>query len=218
MASVTVNCINQENSFLNLLEYVILWLVRKDVKSMGLTESERRKDEKINGVIYNMSPAPGYKHGIINGNIYRIVGNGLRNSLCLAFMENLDFRYHPDENDDYVCPDVMVICDRKHLKGGSYSGVPKFIVETLSPFTAKRDKAEKKDIYEKAGVEEYWIVSPQGFVEIYYLEDGRYVLEQSYMLQKDKEDEHYNAETEITLKTFPHINMMLGEIFEGVEE
>ncbi len=185
---------------------------------MGLTESERRKDEKINGVIYNMSPAPGYKHGIINGNIYRIIGNGLRNSLCLAFMENLDFRYHPDENDDYVCPDVMVICDRKHLKGGSYGGVPKFIVETLSPSTAKRDKAEKKDIYEKAGVEEYWIVSPQGFVEIYYLEDGRYVLEQSYMLQKDKEDEHYNAETEITLKAFPHINMMLGEIFEGVEE
>ena len=89
---------------------------------MGLTESERRKDEKINGVIYNMSPAPGYKHGIINGNIYRIIGNGLRNSLCLAFMENLDFRYHPDENDDYVCPDVMVICDRKHLKGGSYGG------------------------------------------------------------------------------------------------
>lgn len=191
---------------------------RKGVKDMGLTESDRKKDEKIDGVIYNMSPAPGYKHGIINGNIYRIVGNGLRNSLCLVFMENLDFKYHPDENDDYLCPDIMVICDRKHLKGGAYSGVPKFIVETLSPSTAKRDKAEKKDIYEKAGVEEYWIVSPQGFLEIYYLEKGRYILEQSYMLQNDREDEHYNAETEITLKGFPNIKMLLGEIFEGVEE
>ncbi len=46
-----------------------------------------------------------------------------------------------------------LICDRKYLKGGSCSGVPKFIVETLSPSTAKRDKTEKKDIYEKAGVE-----------------------------------------------------------------
>ena len=185
---------------------------------MGLTDFERRKDEKINGVIYNMSPAPGYKHGIINGNIYRIVGNGLRNSLCLVFMENLNLKYHPDENDDYLCPDIMLICDRKHLKGGAYSGVPKFIVETLSPSTAKRDKTEKKDIYEKAGVEEYWIVSPQGMLEIYYLENGKYVLEESYMLQNDKEDEHYNAETEIVLRGFPHIKMMLGEIFEGVEE
>ena len=36
---------------------------------------------------------------------------------------------------------------RKHLKGGSYSGVPKFIVETLSPATALRDKTVKKEIY-----------------------------------------------------------------------
>ena len=37
------------------------------------------------------------------------------------------------------------------------------------------------------------------------------------MLQADKEDEDYNAEQEIALKAFPHIKMMLGEIFEGVE-
>lgn len=183
-----------------------------------MAEFERRKDEKIDGVIYNMSPAPGYRHGIINGNIHRMIGTGLRGSVCLVFMENLDFKYHPDINDDYLCPDIMVICDRKHLKGGYYSGVPKFIAETLSPSTSKRDKTEKKDIYEKAGVEEYWIVSPGGSVEIYYLQDGKYILEQSYILQDDKEDEDYNAETEICLKAFPHIKMTLGEIFEGVEE
>ncbi len=184
---------------------------------MGFAEFERRKDEKINGVIYDMSPAPGYQHGIINGNIYTVIKQGLRNSLSLVSIENLDLKYHLDENDDYVCPDIMVICDRKHLKGGTYSGIPKFIVETLSPSTAKRDKTEKKDIYEKAGIEKYWIVSPQGSVEIYYLEDGKYLLEQIYMLQDDKEDEHYNAETVIQLKEFPHIKMTLGEIFEGME-
>ena len=110
----------------------------------------------------------------------------------------------------------MIICDRKHLRGGSYSGGPKFVAETLSPSTIKRDKTEKKDIYEKAGVEEYWIISPQGSVEIYYLENGRYVLEQSYMLQEDKEEAYFNADTEISLKAFPHIKMTLGEIFEGV--
>lgn len=182
-----------------------------------MAEFERRRDEKINGVIYDMPPSPSFIHGIINGNIYTVIKQGLKNSVCLVTMENLDFKYHPEVNDDYLCPDIMVICDRKHLKGGSYSGVPKFIAETLSPSTAVRDRSEKKDIYESAGVEEYWIVSPQGSVEIYYLEDGKYVLRQNYLLQEDKEDEDYNAEAEISLRAFPHIRMMLGDIFEGIE-
>ena len=190
---------------------------RKDCYDMGLAEFEHKKDEKINGIIYAMSPAPGYQHGIVNSNIHTIIKQGLKNSICLVSIENLDFKYHPDKNDDYLCPDIMLICDRKHLKGGSYSGVPKFIVETLSPSSAKRDRLEKKAIYEKAGVEEYWIVSPRGSVEIYYLEDGKYILEQSYMLQEDREVEDYNAETEICLRGFPHIKMTLGDIFEGVD-
>jgi len=185
---------------------------------MRLAEFERKKEEKIDGVIYDMSPAPGYKHGIINSNIHTMIKQGLKNSTCLVFMENLDFKYQPDINDDYLCPDIMIICDREFLKGGAYSGVPKFIAETLSPSTAKRDRAEKKDIYEKAGVDEYWIVTPQGkAVEIYYLEDGKYHLEQSYILQDDMEDDHYNAETEICLRAFPHIKMTLREIFEDID-
>ncbi len=185
---------------------------------MGSAEKERKKDEKINGIIYDMSPSPNFRHGIVNNNINRIIGYGLKDSLCLVFMENLDFKYHPEVNDDYVCPDIMVICDRTQLKGGSYSGIPKFIAETISPSTAKRDKTEKKDIYEKAGVEEYWIVSPNGNVEIFYLNNGKYVLEQSYYLQNDKDDAYYNAETVICLKSFPHIKMKLGDIFKNVDE
>lgn len=184
---------------------------------MALASDEHWRDEKINGVIYDMSPTPSFQHGIINNNINTVIKAGLKDSLCLVFMENLDFKYHPDVNDDYLCPDIMIVCDRKHLKGGAYSGVPKFIAETLSHSTAKRDRTEKKDIYEQAGVEEYWIVSPQGSVEIYYLQDGKYVLEQIYMLQNDKEDEDYNADTEISLKAFPNIKMSLGEIFEGLD-
>ncbi len=43
-------------------------------------------------------------------------------------------------------------------------------------------------------------------------------MEQSYILAGDLEDEHYNADTEITLKAFPHIKMKLKEIFDGLEE
>ena len=189
----------------------------KGFDDMGLAEFERKREEKIDGVIYDMSPRPHYLHGVINSNIHRIVSVGLKGSMYLVFMENLDFHYHPNQNDDYVCPDIMIACDRKHLKGSFYNGIPKFIVETLSPSTAKKDRTVKKDIYEQAGVEEYWIVSPHGkSVEIYYLKDEKYILEENYILQDDKEDEDYNAEQEICLRAFPHIKMMLGEIFEGV--
>ena len=185
---------------------------------MPLLEGEYRKTEKIDGVIYDMSPSPNYLHGVVNGNIYTIIKNCLKDSLCLVFMENLDFKYHPETNDDYIIPDIMIVCDRNKIKGGSYTGVPKFIVETLSPSTAMRDLSAKKDIYETAGVLEYWIVSPRECgVQIYYLNDGKYELVNSYILENDKTDEHYNAETVISLRAFPHIHMTLADIFESVE-
>ena len=143
-------------------------------------------------------------------------------------MENLDYKYHAQENNDYVIPDVMIICDRKHLKGGSYTGTPRFIVETLSPATALRDKTVKKELYQNAGVEEYWIISPrERAVEIDVArttleadtlwENGKYDLKYSYILQDDSEEEHYNADTVVTLKDFPKISMTLAEMFENVE-
>lgn len=186
---------------------------------MGMAEYELKRDEKIDGVIYDMSPRPHFRHGIVNGNVCRIISNQLKNSfsLCRVFMGNLDYHYHLDINDDYVCPDIMIVCDRKDLKGSFYNGKPRFIAETASPSTAKRDRTVKKDIYEQAGVEEYWIVSPQGALEIYYLEDGKYVLQHNYMLQGDREEEDYNADQEIHLRAFPHITMTLGEIFEDID-
>lgn len=49
-----------------------------------------------------------------------------------------------------------------------------------------------------------------------YPQGGKFVLEHSYMLQGDKEDERYNAEVEISLRAFLHIEMTLDDIFEGV--
>ena len=185
---------------------------------MPKLKEDYTKQEKINGVVYNMSPSANYRHSIVNGNIYGKLRERLKGSLCLAFMENLDYRYHVEKNDDYVIPDIMVICDRKYLKGSAYTGVPRFIVETLSPATALNDKTIKKDIYQNAGVSEYWIVSPkERAVEIYHLEDGMYVLKNLYILQDDAEEEDYNADTIIIVRDFPHITMTLAEVFENVE-
>ena len=175
------------------------------------------KNEKIDGVIYDMSPAAHFRHGLINSNIHSVIRMGLKNSICRVFMENLDY-YYSEETDDYLRPDVMICCDRKKIKGNGYHGVPQFIVETLSPSTASRDRGRKKEIYERSGVSEYWIISPkEEAVEIYYLNHGKYDLESNYILDRDEDSESYNAKIEITLREFPMIKMTLEDIFEDWE-
>ena len=158
------------------------------------------------------------QHGAnINGNIFYHLRGQFQDSLCAIFMENLDFCYCED-SEDYVIPDIMIICDRKNLKKGTYRGIPKFIVETLSPSTAFRDRTKKKEIDESCGVEEYWIVSSlEKAVEIYYLgENGSYSLKDVFVLDDDISSPSYNGKLEISLKAFPHVYLRLEEIFENL--
>ena len=83
---------------------------------MPKLKEDYTKQEKINGVVYNMSPSANYRHSIVNGNIYGKLREGLKGSLCLAFMENLDYRYHVEKNDDYVIPDMVCIPSSRQLK------------------------------------------------------------------------------------------------------
>jgi len=174
-----------------------------------------RKQEVIYGVVYDMSPSPGRKHALIDGNIFNQLKNSFKDSRCEIFIEQLDFYFHYQEDqNDYIIPDIAIVCDwGKHEK--RYHGTPRFVVETLSPSTGHRDKTVKKEIYQKCGVEEYWLVDPYGCsLEIYYLKNGVYELEQYYMYEDDKEEESYNADTKINLRSFPHVEIMLSEIFE----
>lgn len=174
-----------------------------------------KKIEKIDGVIYEMSPSASVRHGIINGNIYTAVSNQLKNSICRVFMENLDFYLGEDE---WLVPDIILVCDPHDIKNGRYRGRPKFVVEILSPSTAKRDRMIKMKKYESAGVEELWLIEPKGkSLEIYYLTDGKYVLAENYLLEEDKEDEDYNADVRIHLHGMPNISLTLAEIFEDSE-
>lgn len=67
-------------------------------------------------------------------------------------------------------PDILFISNERLsiIHEGGLHGAPDLVIEILSPATAKYDLEEKKDIYERFGVKEYWIVEPgihsvQGF-------------------------------------------------------
>ena len=66
---------------------------------MPLKNRERIRDEKIDGQIFDMSPAPSYQHSVVNGRLFTKISNGLKDSMCLVFMENIDYKYSK-ENDD----------------------------------------------------------------------------------------------------------------------
>ncbi|MCY7360246.1 MAG: Uma2 family endonuclease [Rudanella sp.] len=56
-------------------------------------------------------------------------------------------------------------------------GIPTLLVEIISPTSVYRDRVTKKQLYERHGVQEYWLVDPQDkLVEIYALPNGRYDL------------------------------------------
>ena len=182
---------------------------------MPLLKDDYNRTEKINGVIYNMSPSGGFMHSQINGNLYHAIRQQLKQSICVVSVENLDLHLSEDE---YVIPDVMIMCDRSQIKKDKYRWVPKFIAETLSPATSLKDRTVKKEKYAQLGVDEYWIISPKECsVEVYYLEGNEYKLVASHILVRDMEDEHYNAELLLTLRALPTISIELQSIFENVE-
>jgi len=72
---------------------------------------------------------------------------------------------------------VFVIL-KKHLEritSTRIMGAPDLVAEILSPGTMRHDLHSKLAAYERAGVPEYWIVSPgEQVVELLVLEDGIY--------------------------------------------
>lgn len=74
-------------------------------------------------------------------------------------------------------PDIFFVSlERIHIKkANGWHGAPDLVIEILSPTTAKYDLEDKKDVYERYGVKEYWIVDPaDNSVTGYYLVGDEY--------------------------------------------
>ena len=137
--------------------------------------------ELIKGVIFKMSPAPSRAHQEISGNLHISIGVFLKNKPCKVYAAPFDVRLPRKSKDDkdiitVVQPDICVVCDTNKLDEKGCLGAPDLIVEVLSPGNNKKEIRNKFDVYEEAGVKEYWIVDPvYQTVQINKLENGKYV-------------------------------------------
>ena len=135
-----------------------------------------KRRELIQGVPYAMTSPTIAHQGIIRELLLQI-GGFLRGKPCVVFPAPFDVRLHANATDDTVVqPDLTVVCDRSKLSDGkNCKGAPDFIIEILSPSTARHDRLLKLNLYQDAGVQEYWIVDPDTrLTETYVLEDGKY--------------------------------------------
>jgi Uma2 family endonuclease len=60
---------------------------------------------------------------------------------------------------------IFVASDQLHLiEEKRISGAPVWLIEVVSPTSHKRDFSLKKKLYLEHGVQEYWVISPEGRV------------------------------------------------------
>ncbi len=136
--------------------------------------------ELIDGFTYAMSPAPTVSHQEVTGAIYRQIDEQLADTPCRVLISPLDVRLpRGDEADEavdtVVQPDLLVVCDPTRIDERGVRGAPDWVIEVLSPATAAHDQVTKRELYERAGVREYWLVHPTDrIVIVYRLENRRY--------------------------------------------
>ena len=181
--------------------------------------------EIIEGVKTYMSPSPGWEHGETNSTLVMIFKMYCRKNDCgKVFGDNMDIHL-PDEKN-VLKPDLSVFKDRslfKHDK--NIYGVPDLVAEILSPSTANRDFGIKKDIYERNGVKEYWIVNHKDkSIHVFHLIDGKYKRDYIYHdfsadeLEALDDDERAEIRKEIKVSVFDDLLVDIADIFYVLDE
>ena len=137
--------------------------------------------ELLRGKLFKMSPAPREIHQRVLNEINFELMSFFRNKTCRVYPAPFDVRLPTKgtaDNQIYtiVQPDLCVVCDLEKIDGRGCIGAPDLVVEILSPSNSRKDLKDKYEIYEEAGVPEYWIVDPdnKAFYR-YVLQEGVYI-------------------------------------------
>lgn len=137
--------------------------------------------ELINGVIYDMCAAPRRVHQDVLGDLVDIFRAFFKAKRCKVYFAPFDviltaFGDRESDSDTVVQPDLSVFCDRSKLTTMGATGAPDLAVEILSASTAIKDQREKRVLYERHRVREYWVINPANETAMIYVlgDDGKF--------------------------------------------
>jgi Uma2 family endonuclease len=125
---------------------------------LALTD-EYPRYELLDGELIEMV-SPTSRHQRILLNLYRRLDDHVRTQhLGEIFLAPLDVIL---ARRVVVQPDLIFIAEarRKELIQEPIVGAPDLVIEILSPTSSQRDLNQKRKLYARHGVQEYWIVDP----------------------------------------------------------
>jgi Uma2 family endonuclease len=184
-----------------ILEKKMTW---KEFREMEIDEQDNSIYELINGILMRRT-SPILPHQRVSKKLDKAFGNFLdKHPIGEHYPAPTDVFL--DDNNGIV-PDFSFVSKVRSflLENDEYiSGAPDIIVEIISPGTVKRDRVEKKELYEKFAVKEYWLIDPANkSVEIFTIEENKYELKL-----------FLEAEDKLTSDLLPGFEMELTDLFD----
>ena len=142
----------------------MLTAARSDVRltydDFLLFPDDGKRHELIDGVHY-VTPSPNRRHQQLLGRLHFSIAEHLRahpsqGEVYFAPFDVVFSRW------DIVAPDLLLVAGDQLdiLTDKNVVGAPALVVEILSPGTRKRDVHIKRQLFERGGAREYWIVDP----------------------------------------------------------
>jgi Uma2 family endonuclease len=125
-----------------------------------LFPDDGRRHELIDGEHF-VTPSPNRRHQTAVSNLTAILVPAVRErGLGRAFVAPFDVVF---TRHDVVEPDLLFISAARSavLTDANVQGAPDLVVEVLSSSSRRQDEVLKRDLYERGGVAEYWIVDPE---------------------------------------------------------
>lgn len=154
------------------------------------------------------------EHSAVIVNFVAAIRRQLRNSTCFVYSDNVQYRWQTDDGrEKAVIPDASINCQTKKKRGSNFIGIPRFVMEVLSPSTEQYDRGEKMELYRQQEIEEYWIVDwREKKVEIYEL-DYENKIPKYYLWKVITE----TNKQELKIIHFPNVTITFDELFEEIE-
>ena len=137
--------------------------------------------ELFKGKVFKMA-GPNTRHQTVSGKLFLRIGAYLEKKPCKVFSAPFDIRLpvknrkRDNEITTVVQPDLCIVCDPEKIDERGICGAPDLVIEILSPGNSSKEVRLKFELYEEAGVRDYWIINPveENFV-IYQLDEaGRF--------------------------------------------
>lgn len=135
-----------------------------------------QRQEIIDGHLL-MAPSPDHWHQDSSRKLFRLIDQFVtRNKLGEVFYAPFDVIL---DSANVVQPDLIFVAAANLgiLQRRGIFGVPDLLIELVSPSSVRRDRYDKRELYARFGVKEYWIGDPANLsLEILTLKEGRYEL------------------------------------------